>query len=371
MLWDLVEPGSELWADALRDLRHDFYHLPGYVRLGVGLYEGGRPRAFIARDAEGLFLLPLILRPIEIGTGDASLFDAISPYGYPSPIFAVRAGCEEVAFLDRALDALVDCLMKARVVSVFCRLHPLLTLPHEPLVRLGVVVEHGPTVYCNLHQSLEEQWRKTRETIRRQIRRVQSQGYVAEEDTEWRHYDAFQEIYAQTMRRVAASEWYFFDRHHFAELRSTLGESVHLITVRLREQIVCAGLFAETCGIVQYHLAGTRDGFENSDVSKLLIHYARQWAKERRNDVLHLGGGVGAAHDSLLHFKSGFSKLRSTFHTWRLIVDEKAYCELVAQNRAQAAVIDESANGFFPEYRIDYPKKVCRAEKQEASALPE
>src|SRR5580692_6872502 len=368
MLWDLVEPGSELWTLALREVRHDFYHLPAYVQLGVSQYEGGRPRAFIARDAEGLFLAPLILRPIEAGAGDSSLFDAISPYGYASPVVSVRPGCDASKFLDRAIDALIECLLEARVVSVFCRLHPLLSLPDEPLARRGVVVKHGPTIYCDLRQSSEEFWLQTRTTVRRQIRRVQSEGFVAEEDTTWRNYDEFQTVYADTMRRVGASEWYFFDREHFAELRRALAEQMHLIVVRLGEVVVCAGLFAETCGIVQYHLAGTRDGFEKSDASKLLIHFARQWGKDRGNDVLHLGGGVGAAHDSLLHFKGGFSKLRSNFHSWRLIVDEPAYRELVAQNRAQASVTDDSPNGFFPEYRIDYPKNVCSEDKQEASS---
>jgi hypothetical protein len=369
MFWDLVEPGSDLWTTALRDLRHDFYHLPAYVRLGVGLYEGGKPRAFIARDADGVFLVPLILRPIEIGGAESSLFDAISPYGYASPIISVRPGCDENRFVDRAIDALIDCLLQARVVSLFCRLHPLLNLPHEPLSRRGDVVEHGPTVYCDLRASRDEQFRDTRLTVRRQIRRVQALGYVAEEDTSWRHYEDFQQVYTDTMRRVGAVEWYFFDRDHFFDLRQALSEQMHLIVVRLQDQVVCASLFAETCGIVQYHLAGTRDGFEKSDASKLLIHYARQWGKDRGNDVLHLGGGVGAAHDSLLHFKAGFSKHRATFHTWRLIVDEQAYRELVAQNRAQAAVADEQSTGFFPEYRIDYPKSICSAATQEAAAL--
>jgi hypothetical protein len=371
MLCDLVEPGSDLWADALRDLRHDFYHLPHYVRLCVGLYEGGLPRAFIARDADGLFLLPLILRPIEIGGVESALYDAISPYGYASPIISVRPGYDESLFLERAIDALVDYLLSEKVVSVFCRLHPMLDLPHGPLSRRGVVVEHGPTVYCDLRRPSSELWQATRETVRRQIRRVQKEGYAVEDDTAWDHYDDFQEIYASTMRRVGASEWYFFDRDHFSQLRSALAETLHLLVVCSGGHVACAGLFSETCGIVQYHLAGTRDGYEKSDVSKLLIHYAREWAKDRGNDVLHLGGGVGAANDSLLHFKSGFSKLRGRFHTWRLIVDQCAYRELVAQNRAQSADSDEGPSTYFPEYRADPPKRIRGAEKQEASALPE
>jgi lipid II:glycine glycyltransferase (peptidoglycan interpeptide bridge formation enzyme) len=366
MFWDLVEPGSDLWTEALRELRHDFYHLPQYVRLCTSLYEGGLACAFIARDADGLFLLPLILRPIQIGTVESSLFDAISPYGYASPIVSVRPGCDEGHFLDRAIDALVECLKSRKVVSVFCRLHPMLALPHEPLQRRGTIVEHGPTVYCDLRQSHSELQYATRETVRRQIRRAQAEGYVAKEDLTWNHYDDFQEVYAATMRRVGASDWYFFDQDHFAQLKEALADTMHLLVVQSGSQIVSAGLFSELCGVVQYHLAGTRDGYERSGVSKLLINYAREWAKERGNDVLHLGGGVGAADDSLLHFKSGFSKLRSTFHTWRLIVDEDAYRELVAQNRALSETPEEESTSYFPEYRVDRPKLVRSAEQQEA-----
>ena len=68
------------------------------------------------------------------------------------------------------------------------------------------MVEHGPTVYCDLRQSPAELWHATRQTVRRQIRRIQDEGYVAEEDLTWRHYDAFQEVYASTMRRVSATQ---------------------------------------------------------------------------------------------------------------------------------------------------------------------
>jgi hypothetical protein len=365
MLWDLVGPRSELWTSALRELRHDFYHMPEYVRLCVGLYEGGKPRAFIVRDAEGVFLLPLIVRPIE-GT---DLFDAISPYGYASPITWVQEGCDHNRFLERAIDALVECLLNEKIVSVFCRLHPILTLPLEALERRGTVVAHGPTVYCDLHSSTSELWHATRETVRRQIRRAEESGFVAEEDLTFRHYDEFQEAYAATMRRVGATEWYFFDREHFAELRAALGDAMHLLTVRYEDEIVCAGLFSEICGIVQYHLAGTKDGFEHRDVSKLLIHHAREWGHERGNEVLHLGGGVGAATDSLLHFKCGFSKLRGTFHTWRLIVDEHAYRDLVAQARGQMLNNTAQPASYFPEYRIIGPRPVRGIEKQAAAAL--
>ena len=86
--------------------------------------------------------------------------------------------------------------------------------------------------------------------------------------------------------------------------------------------IVCAGLFGESNGIVQYHLSGTKEQALKLSPLKILINHARQWATPRGANVLHLGGGLGGAHDSLMHFKAGSSDRRHLFKTWRVVLDE-------------------------------------------------
>jgi sugar O-acyltransferase (sialic acid O-acetyltransferase NeuD family) len=280
MLCDFVDPRSTLWRSCLQDVRHDVYHLPEYVQLCSGLYSGGMPRAFIARDEAGLFVVPLILRPIENWVSDTGLYDAIGPYGYASPIVAFRSrrladwNCQN-RFLERAIECLMQCLLKEHVVSVFCRLHPMLAFPLQALQHFGTVVEHGPTVYCDLACSTEELWYQTRGTVRRRIKRVTAAEFVAEEDYDWSSLTDFEEAYRDTMHRVGAADWYFFDHDHFIGLRDNLHANMHLLVVRFGEQVACAGLLSETCGIVQFHLAGTRSGFEDSDAIKLLTHFAR------------------------------------------------------------------------------------------------
>jgi len=82
-----------------------------------------------------------------------------------------------------------------------------------------------------------------------------------------------------------------------------------------------------------------------------MIHAAREWAKERGNRILHLGGGNGAQHDSLFYFKAGFSKERHPFITWRIITDEAAYDTLVGRWQACLNVRAGERNGYFPAYR--------------------
>ncbi len=104
---------------------------------------------------------------------------------------------------------------------------------------------------------------------------------------------------------------------------------LHLCVVEKAGVVAATGLFVETDGIVQYHLSGTGGDFRDIQPTKLMMHFARAWARERGDYVLHLGGGVGGAADSLMHFKTGFSPLRHVFTTLRVVIDEEEYHRLV------------------------------------------
>ena len=80
-----------------------------------------------------------------------------------------------------------------------------------------------------------------------------------------------------------------------------------------------------------------------------MIDYVRTWAKERGNEVMHLGGGYGGKDDALLRFKAGFSHCSHDFATWHLIFMEDAYRDLArAREERAGAVADEL---LFPAYR--------------------
>ena len=88
-----------------------------------------------------------------------------------------------------------------------------------------------------------------------------------------------------------------------------------------------------------------------------MFDWMRFWAKQRGNEVFHLGGGVGSAKDSLYHFKAGFSKQRHNFLTLSLITDKEFYCTLV-ELRAKylnTEVQELLKTNFFPAYRSSIP----------------
>lgn len=316
---------------------HDVYHLPAWHALAEAMGEG-EARLFVYREGDRFVALPLLIRTIA-GTG---LRDATSVYGYAGPILSASPpGAGLVEHFRRALEGFAR---EQRLVSAFSRLHPLLDQAGL-LAGLGEVRPHGSTVSLDLTLPPDRQTADYSRNHRRGLERLRAGGFVSELDRELRYLDTFVAIYHENMRRVGADPFYLFPPAYFRGLRDGLGERLLLVVCRKGEEVASAGLFTLTDGIGQYHLGATADAFAGLAASKQVFDTARVLLAERGARVLHLGGGRGAAEDSLFRFKAGFSGRRHPFATWRWIVDPQAYARLAAERRL------DPASDFFPAYR--------------------
>lgn len=353
----LLSPEDPTWQQEVEAVAHDFYHLPGYCALEAERL-GGRATLVRYAGKHGRVLVPLVVRPVSVaGKVVPDAFDATSPYGYPCPLYvgeaAQRVGAEFLRGFREVLQA-------EGVCSVFLRLHPLLQVPpeiEEHMADQGTVHEHGETVYMDLTRSEEEQFSEVRSRWRTLLRKYRRTGPTARMDDDLVHYERFIDLYYQTMDQAGARREYYFSRPYFLRLRQVLGERLRLCVVDEGGGPSSAILLTICAGIAQYHLAansltdGCRDG------PKIAIDGVRQWASANDCRVLHLGGGLGGStDDSLFYFKSGFSKRRATFKTWRFIVDPQRYSELVTRWEGMAAsAVDDASTGFFPAYRRPLP----------------
>jgi hypothetical protein len=352
------------WLEALdRCPQHDFYHLPGYHALAERHGEG-TARLFIHEEGEHLIAVPLLLRPLRsvpgLARAPAAWQDATSVYGYAGPVASSR---KTPARIVRSFQvALTRALRKEQVVSVFSRLHPLLS--QAPLLAgLGSCRQTARTVAIDLTLPPRVQRAHYRKSHKWGINRLRHLGVSGRHDHEFRHLDTFVDIYHETMRRVGAASYFYFPHSYFRELVAEGTPHVHLFVCLLEDQVICAGLFLDRAGIVQCHLSGTRDASLDLAPSKLLVDEVRLWAHARGRRMLHLGGGTtNRADDSLLQFKTGFADRTHSFLTWRWVVDSAAYAELVnlsAQwNEHQG--LSPSAVDYFPKYRA--PTEPARAD---------
>lgn len=346
MLTDsIVAPNAEQWMAVLAEADHDFYHLPCYQELSIT--EGDTALGYVATDGTHRFLIPFQRRalPAELVNSER-LFDVVSAYGYPGPVWSRGAPRD---FIAEAVRQFSRRLADEGVVSAFFRLHTILNDPAY-FDGVGKIVNHGPSVYIDLTLSEETLWEQTRRGHKRDLAKLEKQGYKIVMD-DWDNLDDFLICYYDSMRRLGASSFYFFPKRYFEGLMSCLGDRIHLCLVYLAGDIACAGIVTEMDGLCQYHLSATADPHFQDHPSKLMLNHLRTWLKRRGNRIYHVGGGVGALRDTLHLFKTGFSPLSADFHTWRVIPDQKLYDELVDRRFAGGVRPIASDETFFPLYR--------------------
>lgn len=351
MLAELLTPDDSRWEKALERVRHDFFHLPGYVSLEAERLAGDAVAVLL--EGGGLsVLVPLVLRPVPaiLGLGDASLVDAVSPYGYPGPVFEGLESASESVWRD-AGKALTAELRRCGVLSAFVRLHPLLPAPPAEAVASGRFRRLGSTVFIDLAEPDEAIWRAVRPSTRNGINRTLREGYEAKVD-QWDLFETFIQLYRANMIRVGADESYLFDQTYFEGLVALRDEGLHLCTVHDEGgQVTAAGLFTEVGGIVQYFLSGSQL-VRKPGVSpvRLMLDHMRRWAKDRGNSLFHLGGGLAASQDSLFEFKRSFSDKTADYTVWDIVVDEERYRAAVSAWQGIGGN-PGSASGYFPLYR--------------------
>lgn len=349
----VIELSNSLWLNTLKQIRHDIYHLPEYVCLEAKRTKTTAEAILIVAD-ELIFFVPYLLRQCNDIFNQESIsqdiFDAVSPYGYPG-ILLSEAAASSPDFLELAMKQLISVLREKKVVSAFFRLHPILNQSFNQQFS-DICHVNGETVSINLTLSNAEIWQQTRSEHRTHINRCDRAGFKARIVPFEEYIDEFIIIYKETMERVQAQQMYYFDYQYFTEL-ANLREKIYLCLLDLNGEVACGGLFTECCGIVEYHLGGTKKEFLKNSPSKLMFNYVRCWAKERGNQVFHLGGGVGGTKDSLYRFKAGFSKQTHTFMTMRLITNENIYRQLVDFQAKSLKIGTEKlfSTNYFPAYR--------------------
>lgn len=351
---DIIDLSNDKWLKILQNVSHDIYHLPEYL-YAEAKRTNTIPEVVVIAEDDKLFCLPYLLRQCtDLFAEDLDYpesFDLVSPNGYAG-ILLNDAALISSDFLKKAIDEFIKFLQTRNICSAFFRLNPILNQGFQEKLPSEICFITGETISVDLTLSETEIWQQTRPEHRTHINRCKRAGFTAKITSLRDHIDDFILVYHQTMARVKAKNSFYFDYDYFREI-SNLNEKIHLCMVEIDDQIACAGIFTECCKIVQYHLGGTNSKFLKQAPSKLMFDHVRFWAKKRGNKFLHLGGGLGAANDSLYHFKAGFSQQRHHFLTLRLMVDKKKYLDLIAR-RAEYLKVEPAQlmqSNYFPAYR--------------------
>jgi len=341
----IIDVHDDKWDAVISQCKaYDFYHTRSYHTLEVER-DGDEAVLFVSFLEHVFIAIPLIIREIE-GT---HYFDCTSVYGYAGPVSNEEVCDISEALMERFRIDLLEYFRKENIVSAFSRLHPLIET-QVVFNDFGIIRDVNKTIAININLTPEEQRKQYRKSNKSEINQLRKKkGYTIKKAETDEEITAFVTIYNETMERVNADNYYFFEANYFRKILDNPNYEAVLLLALKNDTITAGAIFTITNKLMQYHLAGTATPFINDTPMKLILDEARLLANSLQLNFLHLGGGVGGNdNDSLFKFKAGFSKMYFQFSTWQYIVNPEKYNELVIKN----GVLESE---YFPLYRA--PKK--------------
>lgn len=341
----IIAVNDPVWDTLLIGCKdYDFYHTRSYHQLETR-NNGHEAVLFVSHLEDSYMALPLVIRSIP----QTPYFDCTSVYGYCGPVSTVSLDERAGPLIQQFQTDLKGFFREKNIIAAFSRLHPLIDTK-AVFKDFGIIRDVNKTVAIDIGigpDAQRQQYRKSNKSELNQLRK--RKGYSVKQAETDAEIATFVQIYTDTMQRVDAAPYYFFELDYFRQMLNNSSYQAKLLLAIKDGQIAAGAIFTITNSFMQYHLAGTAAAYIYDTPMKLILDEARLMANEFALDFLHLGGGVGGSdEDSLFRFKSGFSKQFFQFSTWQHIFDESIYGELVEKNGVKD-------HDYFPLYRAPKP----------------
>ena len=249
--------------------------------------------------------------------------DVVTPYGYGGPT------------ADGFWDAYEEWARERGVVTTFVRFHPLYGNQRGAPIHVD---ELAPTVAWRLDPD-RDLLAGLHFKHRNKVTKAENAGATV---TQHDGLGEFVPLYEDTMRRVNADDFYFFEPAYWERL----GElPLVRFDAEIDGEVVASALCLATPPWLHYHLSGTTDAGRSTGSSTLVLLEAARWAQANGYERFHLGGGLGGKEDSLHHFKARFDPEGLVpAAVGKAIHDEDAYRRLSGGSEV-------AFEGFFPAYR--------------------
>lgn len=316
---------TDNWDDVLSSFpcdKKDIY----FTRKYVDLYATSENKAVcvICRDGDRIMLMPFLRGEVN------GYYDFETAYGYGGPVSNVADDdWNQLAFC-----RIYDYLKENNYLCGLVRFHPLFNnfriAECKSDTRNINVIYDRQTVAIDTSFSEEEIWStQINSKNRNMIRKAEKNGLEYRAEFDFASFDEFIALYSETMTRLNAYDFYFFDNAYFQRIKEELSGSSFLGTVRKDDKLVCAAIFMYSEKYGHYHLAGSDRSYSGLGANNFLLWKAACEMHALGVSEFHLGGGTSSSpDDSLYKFKKAFSPNGKNFHIAKVIFNAQAYSSI-------------------------------------------
>lgn len=358
---------QEQWNAIVRSFhKYDVYWLNGYVKA-FQLHGDGEPILFHYENDFMQGMQVVMKRDIAKDPRFADKlpankwFDFATPYGYGGWLLEAKAP-KNTDNIDASnlFDAYEGWCSTHNVVSEFVRFHPVLK-NHTDIKNMYATTSLGNVIVMDI-SSEERIWANLTCKNRCAIRKAIKSGIEIYHGQYPKIYEEFRTIYNATMDKDNADDYYYFGAGFYKSILMDLLQNAQVFYAVLNGKIIAASIILAANGHLTYHLSGSLKEYQTLAPTNLLLYRAALWGSENGCKTFLLGGGVGAAEDSLYKFKKSFYRGEAyKFDIGKKIFLHNKYTELCTLRNISAEAAPHS--GFFPKYRQYTVKTNCHAKE--------
>lgn len=335
--------GEDNMSALEKDTMTDIYFEPDYGKLYEEM-ENGSSETFHYSNEYGKVTHTFIKRKIETFDGEETWYDLTTPYGYGGPLVEAVSGKED-ALIAGFMKDFGDYCKKNRIVSEFIRFHPIVA-NHQWFTKDYEVIYSRKTVGTNLKDFEDPFQSEFSKSCRKEVRRSLRDGVTYRITKAPEDISNFEAIYAQTMDRNHAADYYYFEPSYFRDCQKYFKNNILIVEALFEEKVVAMGFYFIYGDFIHMHLSGTLNEYLQYSPAYVLKYAVTLWGKEHGFQMIHHGGGKSSEpDDSLYLFKKKFGQhTEFDFHIGKKIWNQEQYDLL-----SKEVGIQETE--FFPAYR--------------------
>lgn len=317
--------------ESLKPEYQDVCFRPEYI-LAYEVEKRGEALCCVIKENDQLWLYPFLKNKISesIRLTGSDFYDIESPYGYSGPV--VNDTRDSTHFLKRCWTHFSDWCRNNKIVTEFCRFHPLISNELLAASEMEIILNRQ-TVAFDLSEYPNDFYNSSfflnhRGMINRAIR----EGLNFEFIPYSQNFERFLSHYTNTQILLKASSETFFGIEYFKKLAQLSPEYITIGCVKKGDEILCAVIVLNGVEFAHLHLMAYYSSANVKGMVNFLYHHIALEFGKKGLRFLQVGGGKTSSEDDpLFLFKKRLTPVRHLFYIGKRVHDIQCY-ESLKQN---------------------------------------